>query len=89
VPPRTTSLADEPKILQRLRIDLAAVDAGEDRKQTLRALIALAEASNPADCWDDERAAALLRSQSSPDELRALGMSDAMIALVFAERHER
>jgi hypothetical protein len=85
-------LADEPEILRRLRrlrIDLAAVDAGEDRKQTLRALIALAQASNPADCWDDERAVELLRSQSSPDELRALGMSDAMIALVFAERHER
>jgi hypothetical protein len=68
---------------------LAAVDDGEDRKQTLLALIALAGDSNPNDCFDDENAAALLRSQSTPDELRALGMSDQLIAYVFAEHHER
>jgi len=65
------------------------VDAGEDRERTLRALIALAEANNPNDCWDDARAAELLRAQSNPSELRALGMSEAMIAFVFAESHGR
>ena len=65
------------------------MDDGEDRKQTLLLLIALAEDSSPNDCYDDEDAATLLRAQSTPDELRALGMSDRMIAHVFAERHER
>jgi hypothetical protein len=68
---------------------LAAVDAGEDRKQTLLTLIALAEGNNPNDCWDDRRAERLLRSQTTPDELRALGASDRMIAHIFPERHER
>jgi len=57
------------------------VDA--NRRKTLQALIALAEASNPADCWDDERAERLLRSQSNPQELRELGMSEIMIERVF------
>jgi 6-pyruvoyltetrahydropterin/6-carboxytetrahydropterin synthase len=54
-----------------------------NRRNTLKTLIALAEASYPADCWDDARAEALLRSQSSPDELRELGMSEPMIERVF------
>jgi len=57
------------------------VDA--NRRKTLQALIALAEASNPADCWDDERAERRLRSQSNPEELRELGMSEIMIERVF------
>jgi 6-pyruvoyltetrahydropterin/6-carboxytetrahydropterin synthase len=60
---------------------LHAVDA--NRRKTLQTLIALAEASNPADCWDDARAEALLRSQSNPQELRELGMSETMIERVF------
>ncbi len=55
----------------------------ENRRKTLKTLIALAEASNPADCWDDERAESLLRSQSYPQELRELGMSEGMIERVF------
>ncbi len=55
----------------------------EGRRQTLTALITLAAGSNPADCWDDERAEALLRSQSNPAELRELGMSEEMIKRVF------
>ena len=55
----------------------------ENRRKTLTTLIALAEASNPADCWDDERAESLLRSQSNPQELRELGMSEGMIERVF------
>jgi 6-pyruvoyltetrahydropterin/6-carboxytetrahydropterin synthase len=59
----------------------SAVD--DSRRKTLKTLIALAEASNPADCWDDMRAESLLRSQSNPKELRELGMSESMIERVF------
>jgi 6-pyruvoyltetrahydropterin/6-carboxytetrahydropterin synthase len=55
----------------------------DDRRQTLRALIALAEGSSASDCWDDGRAESLLRSQSSAAEARELGMSEAMIERVF------
>lgn len=55
------------------------------RRATLRTLIELAEGSNPQDCWDDQRAEDLLRSQSNPDELRELGMSEQMIARIFPE----
>ena len=56
----------------------------DDRRKTLQTLIALAEGSSPRDCWDDQRAESLLRSQSTPAELRELGMSEGMIARVFA-----
>jgi len=49
----------------------------------LRTLIDLAEGSSPVDCWDDRRAEDLLRSQSSAEEARALGMSDALVERVF------
>jgi 6-pyruvoyltetrahydropterin/6-carboxytetrahydropterin synthase len=58
----------------------------DERRKTLRALIELAGGSNPADCWDDGRAEDLLRSQSTPDELRELGMSEEMILRIFGER---
>jgi len=58
-------------------------DVDDSRRKTLQTLIALAEASNPADCWDDVRAESLLRSQSNPKELRELGMSESMIERVF------
>jgi 6-pyruvoyltetrahydropterin/6-carboxytetrahydropterin synthase len=54
-----------------------------ERRKTLRTLIELAEGSSPADCWDDRRAEDLLRSQSRPDEVRELGMSEEMIARVW------
>ena len=49
----------------------------------MQTLIALAEQSNPNDCWDDRRAEELLRSQSSADEVRELGMSEQMIDRIF------
>ncbi|MGA8809445.1 MAG: 6-carboxytetrahydropterin synthase [Thermoanaerobaculia bacterium] len=55
------------------------------RRKTLQTLIELAEGSSPADCWDDRRAEDLLRSQSTPDEVRELGMSEEMISRVFGE----
>lgn len=57
----------------------------EERRETLRALIGLASGSSPADCWDDGRAEELLRSQSSPDELRELGAPSATIERIFAQ----
>ena len=56
------------------------------RRATLRTLIELAEGSSPQDCWDDSRAEELLRSQSTPEELRELGMSEQMIARIFPEK---
>jgi 6-pyruvoyltetrahydropterin/6-carboxytetrahydropterin synthase len=54
-----------------------------ERRKTLRTLIELAEGSSPADCWDDRRAEDLLRSQSTADEVRDLGMSEEMIERVW------
>jgi 6-pyruvoyltetrahydropterin/6-carboxytetrahydropterin synthase len=53
------------------------------RRKTLQTLIELAEGSNPADCWDDGRAEDLLRSQSTAEEVRELGMSEEMITRVW------
>lgn len=57
------------------------MDAG--RRKTLETLVALAESSNPASCWDDLRAEDLLRSQSSAEELRELGASEPTIKHIF------
>jgi 6-pyruvoyltetrahydropterin/6-carboxytetrahydropterin synthase len=54
-----------------------------ERRKTLQTLIELAQGSSPADCWDDRRAEDLLRSQSTPEEVRELGMSEEMIARVW------
>lgn len=61
----------------------------EARRNTLLALIALAEGHSATDCWDDRRAEDLLRSQSNPEELRVLGMSERMIEHVFGGDHGR
>jgi len=58
----------------------------ERRRATLLTLIELAEGSSPQDCWDDARAEELLRSQSNPEELRELGMSEQMIHRIFPEQ---
>ena len=57
------------------------------RRKTLLTLIELAEGHSPNDCWDDRRAEDLLRSQSTPEELRELGMSENMIEHIFAGTH--
>lgn len=58
----------------------------DDRRlATIRTLIELAEQSNPNDCWDDQRAEELLRSQSNAAELRELGASESMISRIFGE----
>jgi 6-pyruvoyltetrahydropterin/6-carboxytetrahydropterin synthase len=55
----------------------------DERRKTLQTLIELAEGSSPGDCWDDRRAEDLLRSQSTPEELRALGASETTISHVW------
>lgn len=60
--------------------------ADDARRKTLQTLIELAESSNPANCWDDSRAEDLLRSQSSAEEVRELGMSEQMIERIFGVR---
>jgi len=57
----------------------------ENRRRTLLSLIDLATDNSPNACWDDKRAAELLRAQSTREELRELGMDEAMIAFVFPE----
>lgn len=57
----------------------------DDRRRTLQALLELAEGSSPADCWDDRRAENLLRSQSSPGELRQIGANELTIKHIFKD----
>ncbi|MGZ5476312.1 MAG: 6-pyruvoyl trahydropterin synthase family protein, partial [Thermoanaerobaculia bacterium] len=57
---------------------------GTERRKTIETLLGLAEESNPGACWDDGRAEDLLRSQSSPEELREYGASEATIEHIFA-----
>jgi 6-pyruvoyltetrahydropterin/6-carboxytetrahydropterin synthase len=54
-----------------------------ERRKTLETLLALAEDSNPGACFDDLHAEELLRSQSSPEELRAVGASERAIDHIF------
>ena len=54
-----------------------------ERRKTLETLLALAEDSNPGACFDDQHAEELLRSQSSPEELRAVGASQRSIDHIF------
>ncbi|MEA2239122.1 MAG: 6-pyruvoyltetrahydropterin/6-carboxytetrahydropterin synthase [Thermoanaerobaculia bacterium] len=70
---------------------LPAVEPRNDaeRRKTLQALIELAQGSSPSDCWDDGRAEDLLRSQSTAEEVRELGMTEEMIARVFGEAKKR
>ena len=57
----------------------------DDRRRTLLALVHLAEGDSPNACWDDRRAIALLRKETTADELRELGIEEGMIEHVFAE----
>jgi hypothetical protein len=66
-------------------VHFAPVD--ESRRRTLLALIELATENSPSACWDDRRAAELLRKDATAAELRELGMDERMIEFVFAEPH--
>lgn len=59
--------------------------AGEDRAETLRVLVELAVADDPSSCFDGRRALRLLRSQTSPRELTALGVDEDTIKMIWPE----
>ncbi|HEX2833645.1 MAG TPA: hypothetical protein VHW00_11550 [Thermoanaerobaculia bacterium] len=59
----------------------------ENRRRTLLALVHLAEGDSPSACWDDARAVELLRSQTTPDELRELDADERLIEHVFPGSH--
>ena len=72
-------------IVERRALYTSGVD--DDRRQTLLALIHLAEGDSPSACWDDRRAIELLRRETTREELRALGIAEEMIEHVFSEEH--
>jgi len=59
------------------------------RRKTVETLVQLAMESNPGNCWDDNRAQRLLRTQSTPEEARQAGMSEALIQHIWPEADER
>jgi hypothetical protein len=61
----------------------------DNRRQTLLALIHLAEGDSPNACWDDRRAIELLRKETTPEELRELGIGEGLIEHVFSGEHVR
>ena len=72
-------------IAKRAHCTLAAVQTNEERKRTLRTLMELAEGTGPSACYDDRRVVELLRSQSTADEMRELGMDEALVRIIFEE----
>jgi hypothetical protein len=48
-------------------------------------LVELAHTSDAGSCWDHDRAERLLRHQSTPEELRELGVDAEMITSLFPE----
>jgi len=56
----------------------------EERRRTLQTLVELAEGWDAVGCWDPERATELLRKQSSPDELREIGVSEEVIRRIWS-----
>ena len=67
-------------------VHFAEVD--ESRRKTLLALIELATENSPGACFDDRRAAGILRRETTADELRQLGVDERMIEFVFAAPDE-
>lgn len=59
-----------------------------ERRQTLEILLELATDEDPDACWDDSRARNLLRSQSSPEELREIGAEETLIRRLWQKDPE-
>jgi len=68
-------------------VHFGAVD--ESRRKTLHALMQLATENSPNACFDDRRAAGILRRETTAEELREMGMDEKMIAFVFEEENDR
>jgi alkylhydroperoxidase family enzyme len=67
-------------------VHFAEVD--ERRRKTLLALIELATENSPGACFDDRRAAGILRRETTATELRELGADEQMIEFVFTASQE-
>lgn len=72
-----------------VHFDSVSPPVDDERRKTLQTLLDLARGSSPSDCWDDQRAEDLLRSQSTPEELRSVGATETMIEHVFSRPAER
>jgi len=59
-----------------------------ERRQTLELLVELAADDDSGGCWDDSRARNLLRSQSSPEELREIGAEETLIQRLWRKDSE-
>ena len=59
------------------------MESDESRRKTLLLLLDLARTSDPASCWDQERAESILRNQSTEDELRELGADPLILERIF------
>lgn len=55
----------------------------EKRRKTLETLLELYEEGSESSCWGPDRAERLLREQSDPEELRRMGVRQAVIAQIF------
>src|SRR5688572_14659347 len=66
-----------------LRARTETVDG--NRRKTLQILLDLAADPGMDECWGDGHAMGLLRSQSSPDELREAGASADTISAIFED----
>jgi hypothetical protein len=61
-----------------------SIKMDEERQKTLELLVDLARTNDPASCWDQDRARTLLRNQSTPEELRQIGVDPVLIDHIFA-----
>ena len=57
-----------------------------ERRKTLEVLIDMAAADDLSSCWDSDHAESLLRSQSSPEELREIGAGGELIERLWPEQ---
>jgi hypothetical protein len=64
-----------------------AVDT--DRREILQTLIAMVREGRSGTCWDSEQAGRLLRSQSSVEEVKSLGVEAELIDAVWGDERER
>jgi len=57
----------------------------EERRKTLQTLVALWREPERLTCWGSEDAAHLLRTQSSAEELREIGVDEETIEMIWPE----
>lgn len=63
-------------------------EALERRWKTLATLVDLYEGASEGSCYGPDRAEHLLREQSTPDELRKMGVSEPLIDQLFGPGHK-